>query len=99
MSGPRVSSRGRTASPCMPAGPASELDEAKVMKWITGDMVAAVGCRPNTHATPLAIVRQAWQAEPWIGGAYAFYRPGQWFTIRPILSRPHGRVRFAGEHL
>ena len=34
-----------------------------------------------------------------IGGAYAFYRPGQWFTVRPILSRPHGRVSFAGEHL
>jgi len=24
---------------------------------------------------------------------------GQWFTVRPILQRAHGRVLFAGEHL
>jgi monoamine oxidase len=32
-------------------------------------------------------------------GRYAVYRPGQWFTVRPQLHRPHGRVLFAGEHL
>lgn len=42
---------------------------------------------------------QPWQKVSWIGGAYAFYRPGQWFTARPILQRAHGRVLFAGEHL
>jgi monoamine oxidase len=34
-----------------------------------------------------------------VGDAYAFYRPGQWFNVRPILERPHQRVAFAGEHL
>jgi len=34
-----------------------------------------------------------------IGGAYAFYRPGQWFKVRSMLQRPHGGVVFAGEHL
>jgi len=43
--------------------------------------------------------RQAWQKVDWIGGAYAFYRPGQWFTVRPLLEKSHGRVSFAGEHL
>lgn len=48
---------------------------------------------------PLAIVSQPWQhAEP-LGGAYAFYRPGQWFSVRPTLQAPHGHVRFSGEHL
>jgi monoamine oxidase len=42
---------------------------------------------------------QAWQKVHWIGRAYAFYRPGQWFTVRPLLQRSHGRVLFAGEHL
>ena len=41
----------------------------------------------------------AWQRDPYTDGAYALYRPGQWFGIRPILQRPHGKVLFAGEHL
>ena len=47
----------------------------------------------------LDIQSYAWQRDKYTQGAYAFYRPGQWFTLRPILSRPHGKVFFAGEHL
>ncbi len=32
-------------------------------------------------------------------GAYALYGQGQWFRVRPILSRPHIHTHFAGEHL
>jgi monoamine oxidase len=32
-------------------------------------------------------------------GAYALYGPGQWFSLRPVLSRPFRHVHFAGEHL
>jgi monoamine oxidase len=32
-------------------------------------------------------------------GAYAIYRPGQWFRIRPILREPFLHTHFAGEHL
>ncbi len=42
---------------------------------------------------------QPWQDDPWVHGAYAIYRPGQWFRIRPLLEQPHGKVLFAGEHL
>jgi monoamine oxidase len=45
------------------------------------------------------IASYAWQRDPFAGGAYALYRPGQWFTVRAALARPHGRVLFAGEHL
>jgi monoamine oxidase len=77
---------------------ASEPSENNVMKWITEDVANAL----SKHLVPIApinIKRQPWQSEQWIGGAYAFYRPGQWFHVRPLLSRPHGRVFFAGEHL
>ena len=47
----------------------------------------------------LDIQSYAWQRDKYTQGAYAFYRPGQWFTLRPILSQPHGKVLFAGEHL
>jgi monoamine oxidase len=42
---------------------------------------------------------QPWQDDPWVHGAYAMYRPGQWFRIRPLLQQAHGKVLFAGEHL
>ncbi len=45
------------------------------------------------------IISQSWQRDPFSQGSYALYRPGQWFEIRPILQRPHGKVLFAGEHL
>jgi monoamine oxidase len=47
----------------------------------------------------LNIQSVAWQRDVYTQGAYAFYRPGQWFTLRPILQQPHGKVLFAGEHL
>ena len=55
----------------------------------------------NPRAPELAMNIQsyAWQRDQYTLGAYAFYRPGQWFTLRPLLARPHGNVLFAGEHL
>jgi monoamine oxidase len=53
----------------------------------------------NRKPHGICIGRQPWQEEEAIGGAYAFYRPGQWFRVRPILLQPHWRVLFAGEHL
>jgi monoamine oxidase len=47
----------------------------------------------------LAIKRQPWQLDPLTQGAYAFYRPGRWFTVREILAKPHKRVHFASEHI
>ncbi|HEX7772771.1 MAG TPA: NAD(P)/FAD-dependent oxidoreductase [Pyrinomonadaceae bacterium] len=46
-----------------------------------------------------AITSYAWQTDRYTRGAYALYRPGQWFTLRPLLQRPHLNVFFAGEHL
>ncbi len=45
------------------------------------------------------IASYAWQRDKYTDGAYALYRPGQWFGIRPILQKPHLKVLFAGEHL
>jgi monoamine oxidase len=39
-----------------------------------------------------------WGADPWAGGGYAWWRPGQLTDWLPDLSRPEGRVYFAGEH-
>jgi monoamine oxidase len=70
---------------------------SQVAEWISGDVSEAVGVKPNTPAAFLD--QKAWQDQEHISGAYAFYRPGQWFSVRPALARAHGRVLFAGEHL
>ncbi|HVR06843.1 MAG TPA: FAD-dependent oxidoreductase [Thermoanaerobaculia bacterium] len=40
----------------------------------------------------------AWGADPWAGGGYAWWRPGQLTGWLPRLAAPEGRVHFAGEH-
>ncbi len=71
----------------------SEVRRARI---ITNDLVDF-----NRDATKLArgIASYAWQRDEFTDGAYALYKPGQWFGIRPILARPHGKVLFAGEHI
>ena len=54
---------------------------------------------PDAAAALIDTIDQPWQDDPWVHGAYAMYRPGQWFRVRPLLEQPHGKVLFAGEHL
>lgn len=74
---------------------ASQSDERR-MKIITNDLVDF-----DQDAPKLAkgIASYAWQRDKYTDGAYALYKPGQWFGIRPILQKPHLKVLFAGEHL
>lgn len=71
-------------------------DDTRRMNVITRDLHDF-----NDRAPVLAkgIASYAWQRDEFTEGAYALYRPGQWFGIRPILARPHGKVLFAGEHI
>ena len=54
---------------------------------------------PGEDTAPIAIEKYAWQEDKYTQGAYAFYRPGQWFPIRDVLGKNHGSVYFAGEHI
>lgn len=74
---------------------ASQSDQRR-MKIITNDLVDFNAAAPNLAR---GIASYAWQRDQYTDGAYALYRPSQWFGIRPILQRPHGKVLFAGEHL
>lgn len=40
----------------------------------------------------------SWGADPWAGGGYAWWKPGQMSDWLPELIRPEGRIHFAGEH-
>jgi monoamine oxidase len=76
--------------------------ERKLKNWIVEDVVHAYGLKwspKKIDRTALAVRQQAWQKNRFTGGAYAFYRPGQWFTVRPALQKPFKKVFFAGEHV
>ena len=40
----------------------------------------------------------AWPDEPYTGGGYAVYRPGQMAAYFPVWQAPTGPIWFAGEH-
>ncbi|MBA2378017.1 MAG: FAD-dependent oxidoreductase [Blastocatellia bacterium] len=71
-------------------------DDTRRMNVITRDLV---DFNPEAPKLARGIASYAWQRDEYTEGAYALYRPGQWFGIRPILQRPHQKVLFAGEHL
>jgi len=74
---------------------AAESVEARQAQ-VARDLLAV---SPKAAGAIVATYSKAWQNDPWAHGAYAVYHPGQWFTLRPALARPHGKVLFAGEHL
>jgi monoamine oxidase len=49
-------------------------------------------------ARVLASSSITWESEPWSRGGYAYFDPQFDARLRPWLSRPSGRVLFAGEH-
>lgn len=73
----------------------SQSDERR-MRIVANDISPLDGDAPRKARR---IISYAWQRDPFTDGAYALYKPGQWFGIRPILQRPHGKVLFAGEHI
>ncbi|MEP7076995.1 MAG: NAD(P)/FAD-dependent oxidoreductase, partial [Acidobacteriota bacterium] len=60
---------------------ASQSDSRR-MRIITNDIA---DLDPRAPQLARGIVSYAWQRDEFTEGAYAIYRPGQWFGIRPIL--------------
>ena len=71
-------------------------DDARRLDMVTRDLIPVDGRAPSLAR---GIVSYAWQRDRYTGGAYALYRPYQWFALRPLLAKPHGKILFAGEHL
>src|SRR5690606_17616298 len=42
---------------------------------------------------------KAWGRDPYAGGAWAYFHPGQIRSFAGEMGRPHGRLHFCGEHL
>lgn len=54
--------------------------------------------RPSTKGALEFVKFWSWQLDPFAGGAYAAWRPGQLSSFGAAMAEPAGRVHFAGEH-
>lgn len=45
-----------------------------------------------------AVILKSWTRDPFSGGDWAIWAPGQVTELVPYVARPHGRIHFAGEH-
>lgn len=54
--------------------------------------------RPSTKGALKFVKFVSWQLDPFAGGAYAAWHPGQLSTFGRYVAQPAGRIHFAGEH-
>ncbi len=54
--------------------------------------------RPSTKGVLEFVKFWSWQLDPFAGGAYAAWKPGQISTFANDMIKPAGRIHFAGEH-
>ncbi|MDE0658616.1 MAG: NAD(P)/FAD-dependent oxidoreductase [Gammaproteobacteria bacterium] len=78
---------------------------ALLLDGVSSERAAAIVVDEIESARPAArgqldyIGRQSWSADPFAGGGWAYFRPGQIARFGSNMSAPHGRIHFCGEHL
>lgn len=84
-----VHGRGRLARQWARLGP----DAAR-----SATVAAIESLRPAARGHLVALHYQGWSEDPFAGGGWAIYAPGQPRRLARAIAAPHGRVHFAGEH-
>lgn len=59
---------------------------------------ALVAARPAARGAVRFLQRVSWADDPFAGGAYHAWAPGDYERFAPAMSRSAGRLHFAGEH-
>lgn len=54
--------------------------------------------RPAARGKLKAVGYKSWHMDPWAGGSWTEWKPGQLHAYLPAFSEPFGRVHFCGEH-
>jgi monoamine oxidase len=79
-------------------------DGAKALAAVPPESRAAEGIArvarllPGLEQHVVASAVHVWAQDPWAGGAYLQFLPGQLYDLKPHFARPEGRVHFAGDH-
>lgn len=54
--------------------------------------------RPSARGQLEAVAYKSWSRDPFAGGTWAFWQPGQVSRLAAPARLPHGRIHFCGEH-
>lgn len=54
--------------------------------------------RPSLKGALEFVYYWTWINNPYAGGAYAYWKPGEITKYAPYMAQPNGRIHFAGEH-
>jgi monoamine oxidase len=79
-------------------GSASDATQAIVAKHGVNGLVEALDWLGSKGSELVASRQIVWEQDPYARGGYAFFDPGFDPALRAWLSRPAGRLFFAGEH-
>ena len=78
---------------------AAALDRSSPAEAGRAVLTAIETLRPAARGQLELIGMQSWGADAFAGGAWAYFRPGEVTRFAAVLGRPHGRLKFCGEHL
>jgi monoamine oxidase len=88
-----------TALMCFVDGAAAErldaMDDGRRHASVVDELVRI---RPAAKGAVHAVASTSWAKDPWSGGSYQCFAPGQISRLRAATSTPNGRLHFAGEH-
>ena len=54
--------------------------------------------RPAARGALEVAAVHSWEQDPFAGGTWAIFRPGQVAQFAAVMAQPHGRMFFCGEH-
>ena len=54
--------------------------------------------RPSAKGRLEAVAYKSWARDPFAGGTWAYWQPGQVSELAAVARMPHGRLHFCGEH-
>jgi monoamine oxidase len=54
--------------------------------------------RPASAGQLEPVAYKSWQTDPWAGGTWSVWSPGQPQAFLPALAEAEGRLHFCGEH-
>ena len=72
------------------------LSEDDASRLVSGEIERL---RPAARGQLCYVGRQSWGSDPFSGGGWAYFRPGQIGRFASALGKPHARLHFCGEHL
>ena len=73
----------------------AHMEEEAAIAAVTAELVRL---RPSLKDALDPVYLWKWSNNPYAGGAYAYWKPGQITAFAATIAQPHGRIHFAGEH-